>query len=109
MKIIAVFLLCLNLIACSSNDLRSVVIQYKGYNIPTGESVWIENGSGKLKVMEGKQYSWSGYFRSGDVFIITVVKKNERVRILDTIFINSLDDRIIVCDKHLLTCKDELL
>jgi len=104
---VVVLLTCLNLTACS-DDLRYVVIQYEGYKLPKGVSLWLENGPGnKLKIMDGEKYYWTGYFRPGDVFTITSVKNDERVRSLQTVFINNLDNRTITCDKDLNSCEEK--
>lgn len=107
MRLFLSILMCLSLVACAEPDVRYIAIKYEGYKLPKDTSLWLENGTNKLKIMEEDQYIWTGYFRPGDVFSIALIKNNNRVRYLDTIFIDNIDDRQIVCNKDLTSCEEK--
>jgi len=100
--LLALFLIC-SLTACS-DDLRFVVIQYEGYALPKGISVWLQNGSDKIKIMSGQNYAWSGYFRDNDEFVIAVVKNNKLVNVIGYIRINGIDPKLL-CNAQLTFCE----
>lgn len=108
MKSLLALLFCLCLFGCA-DDLRFVTIQYNGYSLPEGYSVWLEGSDGKLKVLERNRYSWSGYFRKGGYFTVTIVYNNKKfLRKLYTVIINNVDHRVVTCDEKLLTCEERL-